>query len=62
MFRGFIIDVDEDKDDGRVLHHIEYDDKDQWGLSPKDCAEITKQAVYVYAYSNRPIEQWKMER
>ena len=45
LFRGFVIDVNEDEDDGTVLHHIEYttyDDKDQEDLSPKDCADTTK--------------------
>ncbi len=35
LFRGSIVDVDEDEGDGTVLYHIEYEDEDQEDLGSK---------------------------
>ena len=37
---GFISDVVEDEDDGKVLHQMGYEDKDREDLRSKDCADV----------------------
>ena len=46
LFRGSIVDVDEDEGDGTVLYHIEYEDEDQEDLSSKDCMCRHNQTTY----------------
>ena len=50
LFRGSIVDVDEDEGDGTVLYHIEYED-----LSSKDCADAIKLHRQI---ENGEIDEW----
>ena len=55
LFRGSIVDVDEDEGDGTVLYHIEYEDEDQEDLSSKDCADSNKLHRQI---ENGEIDEW----
>jgi len=55
LFRGSIVDVDEDEGDGTVLYHIEYEDEDQEDLSSKDCADAIKLHRQI---ENGEIDEW----
>ena len=37
---GFVNDVVEDEDDGKVLHQMWYEDKGQEDLRLKDCVDV----------------------
>ena len=55
LFRGSIVDVDEDEGDGTVLYHIEYEDEDQEDLSSKDCSDAIKLHRQI---ENGEIDEW----
>ena len=55
LFRGVIVDVDEDEGDGTVLYHIKYEDDDQEDLSVKDCADAIKLHRQI---ENGEIDEW----
>ena len=42
LYRGWIIDIDEDEDGGDVLYIIEYEDEDSEDLNAEDCASAVK--------------------
>ena len=42
LYRGWIIDIDEDEDGGYILYIIEYEDEDSEDLNAKDCASAVK--------------------
>ena len=37
LYRGFIVDVDEDVDDGDVLYSVQYEDGDEEDLDTVEC-------------------------
>ena len=55
LFRGFIIDIDSDEDDGTVLYKIEYEDEDQEDMSPRACTEAIKLHEQI---ENGEIDEW----
>ena len=55
LFRGSIVDIDEDEGDGTVLYHIEYEDEDQKDLSSKDCSDAIKLHRQM---ENGEIDEW----
>ena len=60
LFRGSIVDVDEDEGDGTVLYHIEYEDEDQEDLSSKGCVDaISNQTIRIHRQiENGEIDEW----
>ena len=42
LFRGVIIDVDENEKECEVLYRIIYEDEDEEDLSTKDCMDVIK--------------------
>ena len=42
LYRGFILDIDEDAEGGDILYHIEYEDEDTEDLNVEDCAAAVK--------------------
>ena len=55
LFRGSIVNVDEDAHDGTVLYHIKYQDEDREDLSLKECSEAIK--LYKQIETGE-IEEW----
>ena len=43
-YRGHVIDIDSDEDDGSVLYHIRYEDGDQEDMNETDC----RHDIFVY--------------
>ena len=55
LYRGFIVDIDSDEDDGTVLYKITYEDEDTEDMSPSACAA----AVRLYdQIENGEIDEW----
>ena len=55
LFRGFILDIDSDEDDGTVLYTIEYEDEDQEDMSPRACSDAVKLFKQI---ENGEIDEW----
>ena len=44
-YRGHVIDIDSDEDDGSVLYHIQYEDGDQEDMNETECRD----AIFMYS-------------